>query len=236
MSGNAISCGCIKPNINFSIGSKFGLWTLIKLDHKIKYGNSTQKVFLCQCECGLEKLVNQSQLLNKLYKASPRCRNCASKNLHNLCKLKGLSVTSKSYGSWRNMISRCYNKNNNAYKYYGGRGIIVCNSWRKSFLNFYNDMGERPLNLTLDRIKSNGNYKLSNCKWSTRREQIINRSMTIHDEFSNLNMSNQRKKQKRWERDKRCTCCGKIRYDTLLCKKCKNKQKQYRHNYYIKNL
>lgn len=80
----------------------------------------------------------------------------------------------KIYGVWTAMISRCRNKNNKAYKNYGGRGISVCDEWLL-FENFYRDMGESPENKTLDRIDNNKNYSKENCKWSTISEQAKNK-------------------------------------------------------------
>lgn len=84
-----------------------------------------------------------------------------------------------TYASYMNMIQRCYNPNNMLYSYYGGRGIKVCANWLESFDNFLNDMGERPAKRTLDRINVNGNYKPSNCRWSTRLVQSRNRRNVV---------------------------------------------------------
>jgi YesN/AraC family two-component response regulator len=81
---------------------------------------------------------------------------------------------------WWSMRNRCYCKTHKSYKYYGARGIIVCERWLNDFKNFYGDMGKRPsLKHQIDRIDNNGNYEPSNCQWITqlennRKESILN--------------------------------------------------------------
>ncbi len=80
-----------------------------------------------------------------------------------------------TYATWYGMIDRCINPSNISYKYYGGRGISVCEEWL-NIAKFVEDMGIRPDGMTLDRIDRNGNYCLSNCKWSDVLEQQRNKS------------------------------------------------------------
>jgi hypothetical protein len=85
---------------------------------------------------------------------------------------------SPTYRTWDKMIQRCTNKNDDHYSYYGGRGINVCERWRK-FENFLADMGERPIGpgrgFTIDRFPDkNGNYEPGNCRWATWKEQMNN--------------------------------------------------------------
>jgi hypothetical protein len=82
--------------------------------------------------------------------------------------------SSPTYVSWACMKARCYNIHHIAFNRYGGRGIIVCDRWKDSFINFLEDMGERPFGKTLDRIDGNDNYCKENCKWSTLKEQQHN--------------------------------------------------------------
>lgn len=82
---------------------------------------------------------------------------------------------SATYNSWIAMKQRCYYKKHFAYKYYGGRGIVVCDRWKDSYENFVTDMGERPKGMTLDRKEPDGNYTPENCRWSSRTMQQLNR-------------------------------------------------------------
>jgi len=90
------------------------------------------------------------------------------------------------------MKQRCLNPNNQAYSYYGGRGITVCQEWIDSFACFIRDVGLRPTpKHTIDRYPDkNGNYEPNNVRWATRKEQVDNRrhptSITFNGETRSI--------------------------------------------------
>ena len=90
------------------------------------------------------------------------------------------------YRVYSGMKSRCYNSNTPMYKYYGGRGITVCEEWKNDFKAFYewamnNGYSDK---LTIDRIDNNGNYEPSNCRWVDMKTQSHN---TSHNHIVKLN-------------------------------------------------
>ena len=84
---------------------------------------------------------------------------------------------SPTYRCWRAMLTRCTNPRAPQSKRYAKKGVTVCRRWRK-FENFLVDMGERPtLKHSLDRFPDcAGNYKPTNVRWATPRQQRLNRS------------------------------------------------------------
>lgn len=76
---------------------------------------------------------------------------------------------------WQSMRQRCRDRNHKSWKWYGARGIKVCERWA-SFANFVADMGPKPPGLSIDRIDSNGDYEPANCRWVDMLTQARNKT------------------------------------------------------------
>ncbi len=107
----------------------------------------------------------------------PKSREVAQTKTHGQTGGRG-GKPSGTYKSWSGMIQRCTNVNREKYTNYGGRGITICERW-SLFENFYADMGDRPLGMSLDRKDVNDNYTPTNCRWSTSQEQSRNKRSTV---------------------------------------------------------
>ncbi len=153
------------------LGMKFTRWLVV--GHTKNILDSTY--FNCLCDCGTIRLVKRYHLKSG---ASKSC-GCLNKEVvAKRFKTHGMEGT-PTYNVWQHILQRCNNTKNKSYKNYGGRGIKVCKRWRNSFENFYSDMGDKPKNKSIDRIDNNGDYKPSNCKWSTAKEQCSNTRKNI---------------------------------------------------------
>lgn len=126
----------------------------------------------CKCDCGKETVSLGINLKRG------KSKSCGCLREYNSLKHghRRHDHTSREYETWWSMIGRCERETDTNYHNYGARGIKVCDRWRHSFESFLEDMGERPTpKHSIDRIDVNGNYEPSNCKWSSKEEQMQNR-------------------------------------------------------------
>lgn len=123
----------------------------------------------CVCDCGKTRLFKPSDL------TLGNNSSCGCLSKHKIARQRHGLHDRPEYIIWVAMIKRCENPKNSDFKYYGGRGVKVCDRWRASFAAFLNDVGERPAGLWLDRTNNLKGYEPGNVEWKTPTEQQRNK-------------------------------------------------------------
>ena len=151
-------------------GKRIGRYTVNRYVGNDKHGNA---LWECTCDCGTVKNV----LGSTLRKGTVISCGCYHKeDLKKRLTTHNLTHT-RIRGIWNCMKQRCYNKNHQAYKYYGGKGVTICDEWKNNFLPFYQWSMAHGYDdtLTIDRIDTTKGYDPTNCRWVSRKVQMNNR-------------------------------------------------------------
>ena len=180
--GHTNSCGCLNLNrerFNNLVGMRFeNLEVLHRAEDYVKPNGRKILMWQCRCDCGNIVTVSGESL------KYGNTKSCGCKRRNNF-RTHGKSNT-RLYEIWTDMKQRCLNPNQKTYKYYGGRGITICEEWLDDFMNFYDWAMENGYQdkLTIDRIDVNGKYEPNNCRWVTMETQLRN---TRRNHFIEIN-------------------------------------------------
>lgn len=156
------------------VGDKKNFLEILYIVKNLASNNKVQKMAWVRCVCGTEKFIRVDNF------KSGTTKSCGCKRSFLISKGEGNHGYSHHalWDIYSSMKQRCKDKSQQAYQEYGGRGIVVCDHWLEpngqGFLNFLEDMGDRPEGMTLDRIDPNGNYCKENCRWKSRSVQSFN--------------------------------------------------------------
>ena len=170
-------------------GARFGRWTVVEKIDDPNVG-ACRALWKCKCDCGTERIM-QGKLFMNGHGKSCGCYNREVKSI--MAKKHGMSNTNV-YHIWNGMKSRCEKPYHNRHNLYASKGITVCDRWKSSFENFYEDVsklehfGEKGY--SLDRINNNEGYKPGNVRWADHYTQLNNTSrntnITINGETKTL--------------------------------------------------
>lgn len=163
----------------YTEGQFFGK-VLFKKDLGKSKGNRIG-VFICPL-CNSEYTAGLASIVVGTSK-SCGCQMNNAKRTHGMAK-------APEYKIWFKMKNRCFNKEAHNYKWYGAKGISICDRWMK-FENFIADVGRRPSpKHSMDRFPDNkGNYEPGNVRWATSKEQQRNRVNSVKVKFNGVEKS-----------------------------------------------
>lgn len=162
--------------LNDLTGKTIGRWTVLRRNDPPSRGH--RPLYVCRCSCGTERVVQGNHLTEGRTKSCGCLRTETSRSK---------ATTHGHYGErlyvvWKHIKERCYSPTCKEFRYYGGRGISICDDWKNNYLSFrkwayengYDESADRG-KCTLDRIDNDGNYEPGNCRWTDMATQCKNK-------------------------------------------------------------
>ena len=132
--------------------------------------------YLVRCSvCKNMEIRLRDNIIRSLKNQVGICKICGDCTKHNMSN-------HPAYKVWEGMIRRCHNKKHEAYKNYGGRGIFVCEDWKKSPEDFiiWLEKNGWSKGLEIDRKNNNLGYSPKNCHIVTSTQNKNNTSYNVH--------------------------------------------------------
>jgi hypothetical protein len=168
------------------IGTQVGRWTVVGPPEWRTDKWQRRMMIPCKCSCGTERLVmaqvlrrNNSENLSCGCWKAERTKTIVSETRWKGSHGRAASGKDPLYRLWLRINKRCHNPEAHNYRWYGARGIVVCDEWRHdagAFISYIEqNLGPRPAGKSLDRINNDGNYEPGNLRWATAKEQANNR-------------------------------------------------------------
>lgn len=150
------------------LGVKFGRLSVVKQAPSRATPNGTKKaMWECLCDCGNSCTISYQTL--KV--GGTKSCGCLRKEMSSERFATHKMTKTPTYNSYAAMLNRCKNPSYTNFQYWGGKGVTVCDRWVESFENFLEDMGERPIGTSLNRVQGSMVYSKDTCRWDNRNVQ-----------------------------------------------------------------
>lgn len=155
-------------------GMRFGRLTAMEVVGKKNH----YRAWRCLCECGNEIVIKSASLIT----GNTKSCGCLQREMRVIANTEHGFCGTRLYRIWKGMVARCKYPSSTSYKWYGARGITVCDEWTKfdrfkdwALFHGYSET------LSIDRIDNEKGYSPDNCRWVTPTEQTMNRRCMRRD-------------------------------------------------------